>query len=260
MWSNTVLCAAAAKVVGRPVKLVLSREGVFRIVGWRTITEQRVAIGAGADGTFVSLIHSGVTGVTTHTDFPEQISFPARHLYATENFYVGQRTVDLNAVANGSMRAPGEAPGTFALESASDELAYELDVDPIELRAANEPDRDPTDGREFSNRNLVEAYRQGAARFGWERRDPLSQRDGKWLVGQGVASAFYPYVQFPASARVFADGTAVVQATLHEIGVGAATVQIQHAAQRLGLPVDKVSTPALRVHDRTPSGCVRPTA
>jgi xanthine dehydrogenase YagR molybdenum-binding subunit len=143
------------------------------------------------------------------------------------------------------MRAPGESIGTFALESAIDELAHKLKIDPIELRRSNEPQKDPTKDTEFSSRNLIEAYNRGSEKFGWSGRnpEPRSQRDGKWLIGQGVATAYYPVYRFPATARVriSADGTAIVQAAANEMGMGTATVQIQQAAERLGLPIDKVS-------------------
>jgi xanthine dehydrogenase YagR molybdenum-binding subunit len=245
LWNNTPLCAAAAKVANRPVKLVLSREGVFRVVGGRTISEQRVALGANKDGKFTALIQSGTTATTTHAKYAEQFTFPARHLYASDNIFVGQKVVNLDTVANTWMRAPGESIGTFALESAIDELGYKLKIDPIELRRINEPEKDPTKDTEFSSRNLNEAYKRGAEKFGWNQRsaEPRSQRDGKWLIGQGVATAYYPYFRFPATARVriSADGTAIVQAAANEMGMGTATVQIQHAAERLGLPIDKVS-------------------
>lgn len=245
MWNNTALCAAAAKVVNRPVKLVLSRESVFRVVGGRTISEQRVALGANKDGRFTALIHTATTATTTHGRYAEQCTFPARHLYASDNLFVGQKIVNLDTVANTWMRAPGESIGTFALESAIDELAYKLKIDPIELRRVNEPEKDPTKDTEFSSRNLIEAYKRGADKFGWSGRnsEPCSQRDGKWLIGQGVATAYYPVYRFPASARVriSADGTAIVQAAANEMGMGTATVQIQQAAERLGLPIDKVS-------------------
>lgn len=242
-WDHTVLCAAAAKVVKRPVKLVLSREDVFRIVGGRTVSEQRVAVGVNQNNQFTALIHSGATAVVSHNDFPEQFTFPARHLYAAENIYIGQKVVYLDMLANTSMRAPGESIGTFALESAIDELAYQLQIDPIELRRLNEPAKDPTSQLEFSSRNLIEAYQRGAEKFGWKQHEPRSQRDGKWLIGQGVATAFYPVYRFPATARVriSADGFAVVSAAAHEMGMGTATVQLQHAAERLGLPLDQVS-------------------
>jgi xanthine dehydrogenase YagR molybdenum-binding subunit len=245
MWNNTALCAVAAKVADRPVKLMLSREGVFRIVGGRTIAEQRVALGATKNGKLTALIHTGATATTTHARYAEQCTFPPRHLYAVKNLFVGQKVVNLDTVANTWMRAPGESIGTFALESAIDELACQMKIDPIELRRINEPEKDPTKGTEFSSRNLIEAYRRGAQKFGWSLRkaEPRSQRDGKWLIGQGVATAYYPVYRFPATARVriSADGTAMIEASANEMGMGTATVQLQHAADRLGLPIDKIS-------------------
>ena len=244
LWTHTALCVAVAKVVGRPVKLVLSREHVYRTVGGRTLSEQRVALGADAGGRFTALVHTGVTATTSHANYPEQFSFVSRHLYAAENFLISQKVVNLDTVANSWMRAPGESIGMFALESAIDELAYEMNLDPIELRRLNEPSRDPTKDTEFSSRHLLEAHRRGAEAFGWSARDarPRSRRDGKWLVGQGVASAYLSVFRFQAKVRVriSSDGTATVGAAANEIGIGAATVQIQHAADRLGLPIDKI--------------------
>lgn len=243
MWLNTPLCVLAAKVTNRPVKLALSREGVFRIVGGRTASEQRFAIGADTKGKFVSIIHTGVTSTTDHNDFPEQFSFPVRHLYASPNFYIHQKAFYLNMIANTFMRAPGESIGTFAMESAIDELAYKLNIDPIELRRINEPEKDPTKETEFSSRHLIEAYQRGAKKFGWKHQPPKSQRDGEWMIGQGVATAFYPVYRFPASAKIslHADGTAVIKAAAHEMGMGTATVQLQHSADRLGLSIEKIS-------------------
>jgi xanthine dehydrogenase YagR molybdenum-binding subunit len=244
-WSNTPLCVAAAKAVNRPVKLVLSREGTFRMVGGRTISEQHVALGARKDGKLTALIHTGLTATTLSGRYAEQCTFPPRHLYAASNLFVGQKIVYLDTVANTWMRAPGESIGTFALESAMDELAYELRMDPIEVRRLNEPEQDPTKGTEFSSRHLTEAYRSGAEKFGWygRNREPRSQWDGKWLIGQGVATAYYPFLRFPAKARVriCADGSAIVQAPASEMGMGTATVQIQQAADRLGLPLHRVT-------------------
>jgi xanthine dehydrogenase YagR molybdenum-binding subunit len=244
-WSNTALCVAAAKMVNRPVKLVLSREGTFRMVGGRTLSEQHVALGAGKDGKLKALIHTGLTATTRSGRYAEQCTFPPRHFYASPNLEIAQKIVYLDTVANTWMRAPGESIGTFALESAVDELAYELGMDPIEVRRLNEPEKDPTKGTEFSSRNLLEAYRIGAKAFGWfgRNRVPRSQQTGKWLVGQGVATAYYPYLRFPAKTRVkiCADGSAIVQAPASEMGMGTATVQIQHAADRLGLPLSRVT-------------------
>jgi xanthine dehydrogenase YagR molybdenum-binding subunit len=245
VWDHYIFAIAAAKMAGRPVRMVLSREGVFRVTGGRTLTEQRVALGANADGTLKALIHTGVAGMTSHNNCPEQFTFPAKHLYAAETFLLSQKIVELNMVANTFMRAPGESIGTFALESAIDELAYELKMDPIELRARIEPQKDPTSGLPFSERSIVEAYRRGAERFGWSKRNPVprSQREGEWLIGYGVATATYPYYRMPggvARIRLTADGHALVQMGSHEMGMGTATAQAQLAAELLGLPVDCV--------------------
>jgi xanthine dehydrogenase YagR molybdenum-binding subunit len=244
-WSNTALCAAAAKAVNRPVKLVLSREGTFRMIGGRTVSEQRVALGAKQDGKLTALTHTGLTAAVASGRYAEQCTFPPRHFYAVPNVFIGQKMVYLDTVANTWMRAPGESIGTFALESAIDELAYELKIDPIELRRINEPQRDPTKDTPFSSRLLTEAYRLGAEKFRWNARSssPRSQRDGKWLIGQGVASAYYPFLRFPAKARVriHADGSAIVMAPASEMGMGTATAQIQQAADRLGLPLHRLT-------------------
>lgn len=244
MWSHVQLCVLAARVVGRPVKLALTREGVFRLVGGRTPSEQRVALAADASGSLSALIHTGVTATSSTNDYPEQFSFPVRHLYAADNLLIGQRVVRLDTTPNTYMRAPGESIGSFALESAMDELSYALGIDPVELRLRNEPARDPAKGTEFSSRHLPQAFRLGAEKFGWSQRarEVGATRDGDWAIGQGVASAFYPVYRLPAAARVTlrSDGTALVQTSAQEMGMGTATAQTQHAAERLGLSMGKV--------------------
>ncbi len=242
-WPH-VLLAAAARLAGRPVKLVLSRAEVHHVVGGRTPTEQRVALGATAAGDLAALIHTGITRTSRFNDFAEPFTFPARHLYACDNVSLGQKVVYLDVVPNTFMRAPGESVGTFALESAIDELAHELGLDPIALRMRNEPGRDPTSAAPFSARHLREAYRLGAEKFGWARRHlaPRTARDGRHLVGYGVATAYYPAYQFPSAARVAitADGSAVGQSSAQEMGMGTATAQAQALADLLGLPLDRV--------------------
>jgi xanthine dehydrogenase YagR molybdenum-binding subunit len=244
LWDHQVLASAASKLACRPVRIVLSREGVFRLVGGRTTTEQRVALGAKSDGTLAALIHTGVAAMTSHNNCPEQFTFPARHLYAADAITVAQEVADMSMCPNTFMRAPGESVGTFALESALDELAEAMTLDPIELRRRIEPAQDPTTGSRFSSRHLLEAYAQGAARFGWDQRSatPRSQRDGDWLIGMGVATGTYPYYRFPSAARIrlTADGDAVVSSAMHEMGMGTATVHAQHVADRLGLRLDQV--------------------
>jgi xanthine dehydrogenase YagR molybdenum-binding subunit len=246
LWWHQILAAAAAKLAGRPVRIVLTRESVYRLVGGRTTTEQRVALGARADGTLAALIHSGVTSLTKHNSFPEQFSFPARHMYAAPAIKVEQTVTELDMIANSFMRAPGESVGTFALETAIDEIAEKVGLDPIEFRRRNDPAKDPTTGHEFSSRHLMEAYATGAERFGWQKRDarPGSRREGEWLIGLGCGSGTYPYYRMQGgSARItlLADGTAVVAAAAHEMGMGTATVQTQVCAERLGLSAEKVT-------------------
>jgi xanthine dehydrogenase YagR molybdenum-binding subunit len=184
--------------------------------------------------------------MTRHNNCPEQFTFPARHLYAADTIKVAQEVADMDMLANTFMRAPGESVGTFALECALDELAEALELDPIELRRRIEPQKDPTTGNSFSARHLLDAYSEGARRFGWGGRPPTprSRREGEWLIGMGVATGTYPYYRFPGGAariRLSGDGHATVSSAMHEMGMGTATVQAQHAAERLGLRLDQVT-------------------
>lgn len=246
LWQHQVLASAAAKLAGRPVRLVLSREGVYRVIGGRSPTVQRVALGADRDGTLKALIHSGVTPKTATNALPEPFILPARSAYAAGAIRLDVQVVELDMLSNTFMRAPGESVGTFALECAMDELASALRIDPIELRIRNEPAQDPTSGLPFSSRNIVQAWRTGADRFGWNKRNPApgSVRDGDWLVGLGCATATYPYYRMPGgAARIMLtrDGTARVDIAAHEMGMGTATAHTQIAAARLGLPPEAVS-------------------
>ena len=246
LWSHHVLAAAASKLAGRPVRIMLSREGVYRVVGGRTNTEQRVAIGARADGRFDALIHTGVVAMSAHNNLPEPFILPARSAYAAGAFKLEVQVATLDMLANTFMRAPGESVGTFGLECAVDELAVALGMDPIELRIRNEPEKDPTTGLRFSSRHIVEAYRSGAERFAWHQRNsrPAMRREGEWLVGMGCATATYPYYRMPGGAAritLSKDGSAKIEIAAHEMGMGTATTQTQIAAERLGLPMERVS-------------------
>lgn len=246
VWRHHLLAAAASKLSGRPVRIMLSREGVCRAVGGRTATEQRVAIGADRDGRFVSLIHSGVAVMTEYNAMPEPFIHNARVLYAAPAMKLEVQKVTMNMVANVPMRAPGESVGSFALESAVDELADQLGIDPIVLRRRNEPVQDPIEGTPFSSRHLIEAYRAGAQAFGWQERHtkPRMRQEGEWLVGLGCATAVFPYYRMEGGAArivLSRDGHARVSVGVHEMGMGTATAQTQLCAVRLGLPMDKVS-------------------
>src|SRR5690606_1508929 len=245
IWAGTLLCAMAARVAERPVRLALSREAVYRTVGGRAPTVQRVALGAERDGTLTALVHTGISQVGRVGGRPEPVGSQSRHLYAARNILIRHSSATLDALPNSAMRAPGEAVGSFALESAMDELAGELGIDPVELRMRNEPQRDPVSGKPFTHRNLRTAYARGAQRFGWADRPPRprSMRDGRRLLGWGVATAFHMPIQFTADAtvRLGVDGTVLVRCAFQEIGVGAGTVQSQIAADALGVPVEAVT-------------------
>ncbi len=249
LWQHHLLAASAARLAGRPVRLALSREGVYRTVGGRTVTEQRVAIGAQPEGKFDALIHTGTVAMTGHNNVPEPFITPAKVLYDAGSFKLSVETTNIDMLANTFMRAPGEAVGSFALESAIDELADRLGMDPIELRIRNEPEKDPTGGLPFSSRNLVECYRTGAERFGWsDRTTPGTWQDGEWLVGIGMATATYPYYRMPGGAAritltVAPDATnhATIEVAAHEMGMGTSTTTALVAAERLGLPLDHIT-------------------
>ncbi|WP_236795398.1 xanthine dehydrogenase family protein molybdopterin-binding subunit [Amycolatopsis sp. GM8] len=244
VWAGTLLAALAARATGRPVRLMLTREGVYRTVGGRTASTQRVALGADRDGKLRALIHASVARTGRVGGMPEQITSQSRHLYDAEHILVRQSLVELDLLPNTFMRAPGESIGTFAVEAAIDELAAELGMDPIALRMRNEPAVNPMDGKKFAHRMLREAYTLGAEKFGWHERtpEPGSMRDGRWLVGMGVASAYHPANRFAANVtvRLSADGTVLVRCGFQEMGMGGATAQAQIAADALGVPFEAV--------------------
>ena len=245
LWQHQVLAAAASRVSGRPVRIMVSREGVFRIVGGRTLTEQRVAIGAGDDGSFDAIIHTGTVAMTPHNNMPEPFILPAKSVYASKSFLLDVETVKMNMTANTFMRAPGEAVGSFALECAIDELAHAMGMDPIDLRLKNEPEKDPTTGLPFSQRAVDQAWKDGRERFGWDKRQtPGARHDGEWLIGLGCATGAYPYYRMPGGAAritLTKDGRARVGIAAHEMGMGTSTAQTQIACERLGLPMEAVS-------------------
>jgi xanthine dehydrogenase YagR molybdenum-binding subunit len=243
-WAGTLLAALAARATGRAVRLALTRAGVYHTVGGRTASTQRVALGADAHGRLTALIHTSVSRTGLVGGMPEPITEASRHLYSAPNIHLRQNSVPLDLLTNTFMRAPGASIGTFALESAMDELAWELGMDPIELRMRNEPERDPVGGQRFTHRMLSEAYARGAERFGWRERDPRpgAMRDGRWLVGMGVATAHHGSMRMPASVtvRLGSDGTVMVRSGLHEMGMGTATAQAQIAADEMGVPLEYV--------------------
>ena len=243
-WPHVQIAAMASKVVKRPVKLVLLRQQRFTSVGMRSPTHQRIALGATRDGKLTALIHEATLQSAKYAEFTEAVGLPTRMLYAVPNLRNTHRLVRLDQHVPTYMRAPGETPGVYALECAMDELAVALKMDPVELRLKNHADVDPEGNKPFSSKSLKECYQQAVERFGWSKRkpEPRSTRDGNWLVGWGMATATYPMNRRPASAsaKLFPDGTAAVQAASHDLGTGAYTVFTQVGAESLGLPVSKV--------------------
>ncbi len=245
MWDHQVVAVAAARMVGRPLRLMLSRESVYRIVGGRSPTEQRVALGADADGRFTALVHTGYSVMPLYGTSPEAFTLGSRMLYRAKSFEFVQRHLDLAVVPNTYMRAPGEAVGSFALESAIDELAHAIGMDPVALRLRNLAEAHPITGVAFSQHAHDKAYTDGALRFGWDRRQqqPGTQRDGEWRIGMGCASGSFPYVRMPGATvqiTLRGDATATVGCSAQDMGMGTSTVQVQHAADRLGLPSEAI--------------------
>jgi xanthine dehydrogenase YagR molybdenum-binding subunit len=241
---NIVLAAMAARLVGRPAQYAVRRQQMFHLTGYRTPTIQRLQLGADVDGRLTAIVHEAAVQTSQLKEFVEQVVTPTRTMYAAPNRRTTHRVVALNVPTPSWMRAPGECPGMYGLESAMDELAYATGIDPIELRVRNEPPADPEAGTPWSSRNLVACLREGAQRFGWEARDPAprSRRDGRWLVGLGVAASTYPAYRSPAQASVRreGDGRFVARIAAADIGTGARTALTQIAADTLGVAVEQV--------------------
>jgi xanthine dehydrogenase YagR molybdenum-binding subunit len=241
---HVILAVMAAMVARRPVKLALTRQQMFALAGYRSPTIQRVQLGAQRDGQLTAIAHDVVEQTATIHDYADPTAVPTRVMYAAPNRRTTHRLARLDVPATAWMRAPGECPGMFALESAMDELAIACGLDPIELRIRNEPAVDPESGRPFSSRNLVACLREGAQRFGWQPRDPTPglRREGRWLIGTGVAASTYPAVQLPASAQVSVDaaGRYRVRIDAIDIGNGAWTALTQIAADALEVPIERV--------------------
>src|SRR5713226_4573752 len=241
---HVILTVMAAQATRRPVKLALTRQQMFALVGYRTPTIQRLRVGAERDGRLTAIAHDVVEQTATIQEFAEQTAVATRVMYAAPNPRTTHRLARLDVPAPTLMRAPGECPGMFALESAMDELAIACNLDPIELRIRNEPAVDPESGRHFSSRNLVACLREGAQRFGWQPRDPRPRlrRAGRWLIGTGVAASTYPAHQFPATALVQVDaaGRYRVRIDATDIGTGAWTALTQIAADALEVSPERV--------------------
>jgi xanthine dehydrogenase YagR molybdenum-binding subunit len=246
LWVNAdaILAAIAARQLKRPVKTALTRQQVFHVTTHRSDTIQRIRLGTDRDGRILAIGHEVVSGNLRSEETYEGAALQTRTLYAGANRLTRHRLAPLDIAVASSMRAPGEAAGLLALECAMDELAEKLGLDPIELRVRNEPAEDPERHVPYSSRHLLACYREGASRFGWDRRNPKpgQVRDGRWLVGLGVAAATRgnPLLPSKANVRLGPDGLAVVRMAMTDIGTGSYTILTQIAAQMLGLPMERI--------------------
>jgi xanthine dehydrogenase YagR molybdenum-binding subunit len=256
VWPHSVLSAIAAKKIGRPVKFNLTRKDMFSACGHRSETAQRVRLGAQADGTLVAIQHDSLVQTSPVDEFIEPCGVTTRFLYSCPNVRVAHRAVRVNIATPTPMRAPGESPGLFALESALDELACKLNMDPVELRVVNHADTNEHARLPWSSKYLKECYQVGAERFGWAKRDPQprSMRDGKLLVGWGMATATYPGIRSPGAAkvRILRDGTVEVISATQDMGGGTYTTMTQIVADVTGIPVERIR-PALGDSDLPPA-------
>lgn len=243
-WSHVSLCAMAAKQTGRPVRLTLARPQMFGPVGGRPRTEQHIRMAAQPDGTLTGMSHDTLAHTSTFEDWTEMSGLVTRMMYAVPHQSTSHRVVPLNVGTPTFTRAPGETTGSFALESAMDELAWQLKMDPVALRLKNYAETEPQEGKPWSSKALRECYETGAQRFGWSRHvaTPRAMRDGNTLIGLGMASATYPANRSEAAAlaRILPDGSAMVASGTQDLGTGTYTVMTQVAADALGFPPERI--------------------
>ena len=246
VWPHTLLAILAAKAVKRPVRLQLSRAQMYAMVGHQAATIQTISLGADKAGKLTGIRHESISPTSVFDNYIEYAALSTRSLWAASGgIATNHKIVHVNRNTPTAMRAPHEALGHFALESAMDELAYATRTDPVKLRLLNDTAIDPHSGRPFSTRAMRKCLIEGAARFGWEKRlpEPRSMRDGRYLIGQGTAAAIYTHWRWPAEARVTinSDGSALVETGTHDLGTGTYTVMRQVAADTLGIAPERVA-------------------
>jgi xanthine dehydrogenase YagR molybdenum-binding subunit len=243
-WSHVTLSAVAARFVGRPVKLVVTRRQMYTETGYRPQTWQRVALGASRDGHLTAVIHHAIAETSHYEQYVEGVVECAQFLHSCPNVATRYGLLPLDVHTPVYMRAPGTASGIFALECAMDELSYELRMDPLVLRLRNEPQKDEFTNLPFSSRSTRECYQVGAERFGWAARnpEPRSMQEGHWLIGWGMATSTYETVRGRAAAhvRLLADGRAEVESAASDMGPGTYTSMTQVASDALGIPPERV--------------------
>jgi xanthine dehydrogenase YagR molybdenum-binding subunit len=244
VWPHQLVAVAAARELRRPLELSLSRANTFVAHGYQPASRQELELGATHDGRLTAIRHAATTPTSRFDGYVEYAAISSRHLYACPNIETRHRIVAVDRATPTPMRAPHEGLASFGIESAMDELAYRLRMDPLELRLRNYTDSDPVSGKPFSSKALRECYRVGAERFGWATRppEPRAMREGRDLVGWGVATAMMETFRFPSKARVSlaSRGRILIEAGAQEIGTGVRTIMPQIAADVLDVPIDRV--------------------
>ena len=243
-WPQETAVVAIARKIGRPLKLVVNRSQMFTLVGHRPYTVQTINMGADATGKLVGIAHAATAETASYEDFTEATVNMTKFMYDCPNVSTRYRIVRLDRSVPIWMRGPGEATGAFALESAMDEMAHKLGLDPIEFRLRNYTETDPEHNRPYSSKNLKEAYQRGAEAIGWSKRknEPATQRDGDWLIGYGMSTGTFNAFRWEASARALlnADGSLTIQSAVTDIGPGTGTALTMIAHNVLGVPVNQI--------------------
>ena len=246
-WGNLALAAIAAKIVKRPVKLALTRQQMFNSVGLRQRNSQKLRLAAEKTGKLTAISHETITHSAINDEFIEPCGDCTKLMYDSPNSLITYRNIPMNILLPTYTRGPGKSTGSFALESAIDELTYKLKIDPIEFRLKNEPAKDPSNGKPWSSRKVVECLKKGAEIFGWEKRnlEPRQNENRDYWIGYGVACGTYPARQRDSSANVNLtkngnDVTANIELAASDLGTGTHTILAQTAAETLGLPIEKV--------------------
>lgn len=246
VWTNTILAAMAAKQIHQPVKIVIDRSAMFGTVGGRPHTQQQIALGADKSGKLLAISHDVLCSNSFSLDFMESSANQTQMLYESESCSTSHRFVDLNIGPGTWQRGPGESTGTFALESAMDELAYKLKMDPVQLRLVNYAEKDPSNGRPWSEKHLRECYTQAAERFGWSKRnpEPRSMKEKETLIGWGMATATYPGGRSGAEAqvRMMPDGRVITECGTQDLGTGTYTILAETAAAELGVDIKSIDS------------------
>lgn len=247
-WANLVLAAVAAKVTKRPIKLALTRQQMFNSVGLRQRNFQKISIGATKEGKLLALAHETTTHSAIDSEFIEPCGDCSKIMYDVPDSLISYRVAPMNIISPTYTRGPGKSTGSFALESAMDELAHKLGIDPIELRLKNQPEKDPSNGKPWSSRTTIQCLTEGARSFGWDKRNPIPGqiREGNYLVGYGVACGSYPARQRESSAviklkRISNKVTAIVELAASDLGTGTHTILAQTAAEGLDLPIEHIT-------------------